>query len=128
ALQLAAAVNFIAANRLDDKLRKHDWAGFAKGYNGASYRKNAYDTRLADAFRKWSGIKDTPWPPAAPAQPPAPVPIPQAPQPEGPTPSAPKAEPGKAGVRPWAVVVASLVAAILPLFQKVPSLFRKAKP
>ncbi|TIX22747.1 MAG: N-acetylmuramidase family protein, partial [Mesorhizobium sp.] len=70
----------IAANRLDGKLRNHDWAGFAKGYNGASFGKNAYDIRLADAFRKWSGIKDTPWPPAATAQPPAPVPIPQAPQ------------------------------------------------
>lgn len=125
ALQLAAAVNFIAANRLDDKLRKHDWAGFAKGYNGASFGKNAYDIRLADAFRKWSGIRDTPWPPAAPAQPPAPVPIPQAPQLNG-SPTS-EAEPGRAGVRPgplpgfWAAVLAPLVAAIL-------SLFRKAKP
>lgn len=76
--QLAAAVNFVARNRLGDKLRNHDWAGFAKGYNGASYRKNAYDTRLADAYRKWSRIKDTPWPPAvSPAVPqPAPAPIP----------------------------------------------------
>ncbi|TIM70398.1 MAG: N-acetylmuramidase family protein [Mesorhizobium sp.] len=112
ALQLAAAVNFIAANRLDGKLRKHDWAGFAKGYNGASYAKNAYDIRLAEAFRKWKGF----------------------------TPA--KAEPGKAGVRPgplsgpfsgslsglWAAVLAPLVAAILSLFRKAPSLFRKAKP
>nr|WP_292536301.1 N-acetylmuramidase family protein [Mesorhizobium sp.] len=139
ALQLAAAVNFIAANRLDGKLRRHDWAGFAKGDNGASYAKNAYDTRLAEAFRKWSGIRDAPA--AAPAQPPAPVaieirdtpappapvPIPQPPQPNGPA----KAEPGKAGVRRgplsgpffglWAAVLAPLAAAIL-------SLFRKAKP
>ncbi|GLS41016.1 hypothetical protein GCM10010869_66130 [Mesorhizobium tianshanense] len=132
ALQLAAAVNFIAANRLDDKLRNHDWAGFAKGYNGASYRKNAYDTRLADAFRKWSRIKDTPWQPVAPAQPPqpAPVPTPQAPQLNGPTPSLPKAEPGKSTDRSglWAAVLAPLVAAILSLFRKAPSLFRKAKP
>ncbi|WP_292601946.1 N-acetylmuramidase domain-containing protein [Mesorhizobium sp.] len=135
ALQLAAAVNFIAANRLDGKLRAHDWAGFAKGYNGASYRKNAYDIRLAAAFRKWSAIKDTPSPPAA-----APVSMPQPPQPNVSTPA--KAEPGKAGVRPgplsgpssgsfsafWAAVLAPLVAAIRSLFRKVPSLFRKAKP
>lgn len=93
ALQLGAAVNFIAANRLDDKLRNHDWASFAKGYNGASYRKNAYDTRLADAFRKWSRIKDTPWPQAAsptPPQPmPAPIPAPQPPKPVTPPASAP---------------------------------------
>ncbi|WP_287283649.1 N-acetylmuramidase domain-containing protein [Mesorhizobium sp.] len=129
ALQLAAAVNFIAANRLDGRLRKHDWAGFAKGYNGASYAKNAYDIRLAEAFRKWSGIRDTP-------PPPAPVPIPQPPQPKGSTPA--KAEPGKAGVRrgPFsrslsglcAAVLAPLVAAILSLFRKAPSLFRKVKP
>ncbi|TIM47556.1 MAG: N-acetylmuramidase family protein [Mesorhizobium sp.] len=133
ALQLAAAVNFIAANRLDGKLRKHDWAGFARGYNGASYAKNAYDIRLAEAFRKWSGIRDTP-------PPPAPVPIPQSPQPNGSAPT--KAEPGKAGVRrgpfsgPFsgplsglrAAVLAPLVAAILSLFRKAPSLFRKAKP
>ncbi|TIT00949.1 N-acetylmuramidase family protein [Mesorhizobium sp.] len=81
ALQLAAAVNFIAASRLDDKLRKHDWAGFAKGYNGASYRKNAYDAKLANAFAKWSRIKETPWPQAAPPTPPQPMPAIPAPQP-----------------------------------------------
>lgn len=129
ALQLAAAVNFIAANRLDGKLRAHDWAGFAKGYNGASYRKNAYDIRLAAAFRKWSAIKDTSSPPTAPVRPPAPVPMPQL---NSPAPSGPK--PGGAGVRPgplpgsWAAVLAPLVAAILSLFRKAPSLFRKAKP
>jgi hypothetical protein len=63
--QLLAAVNFIKANHIDDNLRAHDWAGFAKGYNGAGYKKNAYDTKLADAFRKWSRIADTPWPPSA---------------------------------------------------------------
>ncbi|CCV14966.1 N-acetylmuramidase family protein [Mesorhizobium sp. STM 4661] len=91
ALQLEAAVNFIAEKRLADKLRNHDWAGFAKGYNGASYRKNAYDTRLADAYRKWSRIKDTPWPPAAsPAVPqPAPIPAPQSPKPAAPPVAAP---------------------------------------
>ncbi|TIL36889.1 N-acetylmuramidase domain-containing protein [Mesorhizobium sp.] len=35
-------------------------AGFAKGYNGANYRINAYDTKLANASRKRSRIKDPP--------------------------------------------------------------------
>lgn len=61
--QLEASVNFILANKLDDELRRHDWAGFAKGYNGAGYKRNRYDTKLAEAFRKWSRIKDTPWKP-----------------------------------------------------------------
>jgi hypothetical protein len=81
-LQLLAAVNFIKFHKLDDNLRSHDWAGFAKGYNGASFSKNAYDSRLADAYRKWSRIKDTPWPSALPSPatstplPPTPTPIP----------------------------------------------------
>lgn len=60
--QLEAAVNFIEFHHLDDELRRHDWAGFAKGYNGASYKKNHYDVKLADSFRKWSRIKNTPFP------------------------------------------------------------------
>jgi hypothetical protein len=59
--QLEASVSFILANHLDDELRRHDWAGFADGYNGKGFRKNRYDVKLADAFRKWSRIKDTPY-------------------------------------------------------------------
>lgn len=61
--QLEASVNFIIAAGLDDNLRAHDWGGFALGYNGRGYRKHGYDVRLAEAFRKWSRIKDTPWRP-----------------------------------------------------------------
>ncbi|WP_311409719.1 N-acetylmuramidase domain-containing protein [Methylorubrum extorquens] len=38
-------------------------ARFARGYNGASYAKHGYHTKLAKAFGKWSKIKDTPWRP-----------------------------------------------------------------
>lgn len=58
---LEAAIRFIKANGLDDELRRHDWAAFARGYNGPGYKKNGYDTKLAAAFAKWRGIKDTPW-------------------------------------------------------------------
>lgn len=57
---LRAAIRFITSNKLDDALRRHDWAAFARGYNGVAYRKNAYDTKLAEAYLKWSRIKDTP--------------------------------------------------------------------
>jgi hypothetical protein len=60
---LAAMVRFIKAKRLDDELRRHDWAGFAKGYNGASYARHGYHTKLAAAYAKWAKIKDTPWSP-----------------------------------------------------------------
>lgn len=60
---LQAAVNFIKANHLDDELRDHNWAAFARGYNGPGYRKNAYDTKLAARFKWWQGKPDTPWKP-----------------------------------------------------------------
>lgn len=74
--QLAAMVRFIKASKLDDELRRHDWAGFAKGYNGPGYKTNAYDTKLAAAFAKWAKIPDTPFAPEAfvPPAPSAPAP------------------------------------------------------
>lgn len=60
---LLASVNFIISARLDDELRNHDWHGFARGYNGAGYKKNGYHTVLANSYAKWSKIKDTPWSP-----------------------------------------------------------------
>lgn len=62
---LRAMIEFIRYNKLDDELRRHDWAGFARGYNGEQYAVNKYDTKLAEAFTKWSKVKDTPYPPAA---------------------------------------------------------------
>lgn len=50
--QLDVMVAFVVANRLDDDLRRLDWAGFARGYNGPAYAKNAYDVKLASAYRK----------------------------------------------------------------------------
>jgi hypothetical protein len=57
---LAAMVRFVVTNRLDDELRRHDWAGFARGYNGPGFAKNGYDRKLAAAFARWQKIKDTP--------------------------------------------------------------------
>jgi len=72
--QLEAMVAFIEASGLDDEMRRHDWAGFARGYNGAGYAKHGYHTKLAAAFAKWAKIKDTPARPApAPVAAPAPV-------------------------------------------------------
>ena len=52
--QLAAFVRFLKGNRLDQYLQAHNWASFAKGYNGSNYAVNQYDTRLAQAFQKYS--------------------------------------------------------------------------
>ncbi|MCY7408500.1 MAG: N-acetylmuramidase family protein, partial [Alkalinema sp. CAN_BIN05] len=52
--QLMAMFNFIKTNGLDRALIRRDWATFARGYNGESYRANAYDEKLADAYDNWS--------------------------------------------------------------------------
>ncbi len=50
AKQLKAMGMFLKANNLISKLQRHDWAGFARGYNGSAYAKNQYDTKLAAAY------------------------------------------------------------------------------
>lgn len=55
---LEAMVAFIESEGLDDDLRRHDWSGFARGYNGAGYAAHGYHTRLAAAFKRWQAIPD----------------------------------------------------------------------
>ncbi|MEP7042951.1 MAG: N-acetylmuramidase domain-containing protein [Dokdonella sp.] len=57
--QLALFAAFIARAPFIDALRKLDWAGFAKAYNGSAYRANAYDTKLRDAYRRFSAAPAT---------------------------------------------------------------------
>lgn len=47
--QLDAVCRYIKVNKLDDALRRKDWAAFALGYNGKKYRINKYDTKIATA-------------------------------------------------------------------------------
>ena len=48
--QLEGMINFIIHNGLDDELREHDWAGFARGYNGKYYYKHNYHGRLKERY------------------------------------------------------------------------------
>lgn len=52
---LSAAVAFMAANGLVDKLRRGDWSGFARGYNGPGFKAQQYDKRLHQAFVRAGG-------------------------------------------------------------------------
>jgi hypothetical protein len=52
--QLAAVTAFIDAAGLTGALRTHDWASFARGYNGPAYARNQYDTRLRGEFQKYA--------------------------------------------------------------------------
>ena len=51
---LMAFVKYVQVNGLADELRRKDWAGFARGYNGPSYAKNKYDVKMANAYKKYS--------------------------------------------------------------------------
>ena len=55
--QLMAMFNFIKTNGLDRALIRRDWATFARGYNGESYRANAYDEKLRDSYNYWVSVK-----------------------------------------------------------------------
>lgn len=61
-MHLEAMIRFIVANGLDDELRRHDWAGFARGYNGSG-QVAKYAGLLAAAFIKWAKIPDATYPP-----------------------------------------------------------------
>lgn len=52
--QLMAFVRFVKVNGLTDELQRHDWAGFAKRYNGKNYAINKYDVKLKQAYEKFS--------------------------------------------------------------------------
>ncbi len=51
--QLELFINFLRSTGLDKPLQAHNWAKFARGYNGASYARRGYHTRLAQAYAKY---------------------------------------------------------------------------
>ncbi len=52
--QLAAVAAFLRHEDLVAPLRRHDWAGFARRYNGPAYAKHKYDVRLAGAYQMYA--------------------------------------------------------------------------
>lgn len=60
--QVELMLRYIDHFDLLDELQRLDWSGFARGYNGPSYRKNKYDSRMAAAYRKYSGAETPPSP------------------------------------------------------------------
>lgn len=54
--QLMLTIKFLKNNSLLFYLNNHNWASFARSYNGPSYATNNYDTKLAQAYSKY---KDT---------------------------------------------------------------------
>jgi N-acetylmuramidase-like protein/putative peptidoglycan binding protein len=52
--QLSAISTFIVKQSLQRSLISHDWAAFARRYNGPSYAENQYDAKLQRAFLSYS--------------------------------------------------------------------------
>lgn len=66
--QARLMARFINRAGLRPALRTHDWAAFARGYNGAGYKANGYHTRMAAAYRRFAAMDlaiETPRPAAA---------------------------------------------------------------
>lgn len=57
--QLEGMIAFIKNAGLDDALRRHDWDGFARGYNGAAYKANHHAEKLAKRYAWWRTMPDT---------------------------------------------------------------------
>lgn len=54
-LELFAA--FITNSGMLEDLRQKNWAAFARKYNGASYKKRKYDTKMAAAYKKYKAAE-----------------------------------------------------------------------
>ena len=54
-LELFAA--FIKNGGMLNDLKQKNWAGFARKYNGAGYKKRRYDTKMAAAYKKFKAAE-----------------------------------------------------------------------
>ena len=52
--QVSAIASFLIDKHLDAALRSHDWATFARGYNGEDYARNQYDAKLRGDYQSFS--------------------------------------------------------------------------
>lgn len=53
AKQLEIMMKVIKASGWADELKRKDWAGFARQYNGPGYKQNRYDTKLKEAYDRF---------------------------------------------------------------------------
>ena len=50
AQHLRGFIGYVRTNHLENSLITHDWARFARAYNGPDYAVNNYDTNMGNAF------------------------------------------------------------------------------
>jgi len=54
--QLDAFVAFLKSTNLAEALRQHDWAKFARGYNGPKYSERHYDLGIKEQYERFAGV------------------------------------------------------------------------
>lgn len=54
--QLEIFAKFITATGMLNDLKNKNWAGFARKFNGPSYARRGYHTKMANAYRKFSKV------------------------------------------------------------------------
>lgn len=91
--QVECLIREIRRNKLEDELESHDWAAFARAYNGPGYRANRYDTKLAAAYAKWQDALDPKTPETGEEEIELPTPRPQVELPPETTPEKPAPQP-----------------------------------
>ncbi len=64
--QIELMARYIEKAGLVSPLRRHDWAAFARGYNGPDYKRHGYDRKIAAAYARYARL-----PPRATVDPPA---------------------------------------------------------
>lgn len=101
--QVECMIREIENKKLGPKLNSHDWAGFARVYNGPGYAKNNYVSKMVSAWNSWKGrgVNTTT------VQPPKPVPVPG---PVGPVKPGPTVPPVATGGGIIAIIVAAWAA------------------
>ena len=58
--QIRLMVRYIMKANLSQKLQEHDWAGFARAYNGPAYRKHRYDAKMRNAYHRFRLLPGNP--------------------------------------------------------------------
>lgn len=52
--QIKLMMRYIKKARLIEKLKNHDWAGFARAYNGPAYKRYKYHTKMRSAYLRFN--------------------------------------------------------------------------
>jgi len=57
--QIRLMMRYIQKAKLIVKLKRHDWAGFARAYNGPAYHRYKYHTKMKAAYEKFVALPNS---------------------------------------------------------------------